>query len=68
MNNIKKYRPTNKLFEISLAYLVHNIPDIEDVRNINKVYMNFRHIYDINLEYNHPYLNICYHTNLEIIL
>lgn len=41
MNNIKKYRPTNKLFEISLAYLVHNIPDIEDVRNINKVYMNF---------------------------
>lgn len=41
MNNIKKYRPTNKLFEISLAYLVHNIPDIEDVRNINKIYMSF---------------------------
>ena len=41
INNIKKYKPTNKIQEISIAFLVHNIPDIEDVRDINKVYINF---------------------------
>lgn len=41
ITNIKKYSPSNKLFEASIGYLVHNIPDIEDVRNINKIYMSF---------------------------
>ena len=40
MSNIKRFKSTNKLFQTSLAYLVHNIPDIEDVRNINKMYMS----------------------------
>jgi len=41
ITNVKKYNPSNKLQEISIAYLVHNIPDIDDVRDINKVFFSF---------------------------
>ena len=46
ISNVKKYNPSNKLQQISIAYLVHNIPDIDDVRDINKVYFGFNLTYD----------------------
>ena len=46
ITNVKKYNPSNKLQEIAIAYLVHNIPDIDDVRDINKVFFSFNLTYD----------------------
>ena len=38
LHNIETFKRTNRLQEIALSFLVHNIPDIDDIRNINKVY------------------------------
>ena len=38
MNNLSKYNPVNKLQEIALMYLVHNFPEIEEVKNLHKVF------------------------------
>ena len=46
LHNIETYKRTNRLQEIALSFLVHNIPDIDDIRNINKVYSNFNSSFD----------------------
>ena len=46
LHNIETYKKSNRLQEIALSFLVHNIPDIEDIRNINKVYSNFNSTFD----------------------
>ena len=46
LHNIETYKRTNRLQEIALSFLVHNIPDIDDIRNINKVYSNFNSTFD----------------------
>ena len=38
MNNLSKYNPVNKLQEIALMYLVHNFPEIDEVKNLHKVF------------------------------
>ena len=44
--NIENYKRPHKLYEIALSFLVHNIPDIDEIRNINKVYFNFNSTFD----------------------
>jgi calcium-dependent protein kinase len=46
LHNIETYKRTNRLQEMALSFLVHNIPDIDDIRNINKVYSNFNSTFD----------------------
>ena len=46
LHNIETFKRTNKLQELALSFLVHNIPDIDDIRNINKVYSNFNSSFD----------------------
>ena len=46
LHNIETYKRTNRLQEVALSFLVHNIPDIDDIRNINKVYSNFNSTFD----------------------
>ena len=46
LHNIETYKRTNRLQEMALSFLVHNIPDIDDIRNINKVYSNFNSSFD----------------------
>jgi calcium-dependent protein kinase len=46
LHNIETYKRTNRLQEIALSFLIHNIPDIDDIRNINKVYSNFNSSFD----------------------
>lgn len=46
LHNIETFKRTNRLQEIALSFLVHNIPDIDDIRNINKVYSNFNSSFD----------------------
>ncbi len=46
LHNIETYKRTNMLQEVVLSFLVHNIPDIDDIRNINKVYSNFNSTFD----------------------
>ena len=41
INNIKKYRPKNKLQEIALAYIVHNLPMLEEKVKIDRVFNLF---------------------------
>ena len=38
VNNLITFHPKNKLQEIALAYLVHNFPGIEEIKNINKIF------------------------------
>ena len=40
INNLISYKPKNKLQEIGLTYLVHNFPNLDEIKNINKVYAN----------------------------
>ena len=46
LHNIETYKKPNRLQETALSFLIHNIPDIEDTRNINKVYSNFNSTFD----------------------
>ena len=46
LHNIETYKKPNRLQEAALSFLIHNIPDIEDTRNINKVYSNFNSTFD----------------------
>jgi serine/threonine protein kinase len=46
LHNIETYKRTNRLQEVALSFLIHNIPDIDDIRNINKVYSNFNSTFD----------------------
>ena len=46
LHNIETFKKSNRLQEMALSYLIHNIPDIEDIRNINKVYSNFNSTFD----------------------
>ena len=46
LHNIETFKKSNRLQEMALSFLVHNIPDIEDIRNINKVYSNFNSTFD----------------------
>ena len=39
--NIKRYRPKNKLQEIALAYIVHNLPMLEEKVKIDRVFNLF---------------------------
>ena len=41
LNNINKFKSNNVLYDKSIEYLVHNVPDIEDVRYINKMFLSF---------------------------
>jgi calcium-dependent protein kinase len=38
IDNIKKYKPAHKLQQLAIAYLVHNIPQMEGVRKGNKIF------------------------------
>ena len=40
INNLISYKPKHKLQEIALTYLVHNFPNLDEIKNINKVYAN----------------------------
>ena len=40
INNLISYKPHNKLQEVALTYLVHNFPNLDEVKNINKVFAN----------------------------
>ena len=46
LHNIETFKKSNRLQEMALSFLIHNIPDIEDIRNINKVYSNFNSTFD----------------------
>ena len=46
LHNIETFKKSNRLQEISLSFLIHNVPDIDDIRNINKVYSNFNSTHD----------------------
>ena len=50
--NIENYKRPHKLYEITLSFLVHNIPDIDEIRNINKVYSNFNSTFDGKMNFN----------------
>ena len=41
INNIVKYKPKNKLQQLALAYLVHNLPELEEIKLINKIFVMF---------------------------
>jgi calcium-dependent protein kinase len=38
---LKQYNPTHKLQLVVLAYLVHNFPQIEEIKEINKIFRKF---------------------------
>ena len=38
IENLISYSPKNKLQEIALTYLVHNFPNLDEIKNINKIY------------------------------
>lgn len=40
LQNLINYKPKNKLQEISIAYIVHNFQSIDDIKDINKVFMS----------------------------
>ena len=40
INNLITYTPKNKLQEVALTYLVHNFPNLDEVKCINKVFAN----------------------------
>jgi len=39
--NLIMYKPKNKLQQLALTYLVHNFPDLNKIRNINKIFLMF---------------------------
>ena len=41
INNLIMYKPKNKLQQLALTYLVHNFPDLNEIRNINKIFLMF---------------------------
>lgn len=41
IKNLKRYNPTEKLQIVVLAYLVHNFPHIEEIKEINKIFRKF---------------------------
>ena len=41
LDNIKKYRPKNKLQELALTYLVHNLPELDEIKLLYKVFNLF---------------------------
>ena len=41
INNLIMYKPINKLQKLALAYLVHNFSDLNEIKNINKVFNLF---------------------------
>ena len=41
INNLIMYKPKNKLQQLALTYLVHNFPDLNEIKNINKIFINF---------------------------
>ena len=41
IDNISHYKPKNKLQQITIAYLVHNLPELEEIKLINKVFALF---------------------------
>ena len=41
LDNIKKYKPKNKLQELALTYLVHNLPELDEIKLLYKVFNLF---------------------------
>ncbi len=41
INNLIMYKPKNKLQQLALTYLVHNFPDLNEIKNINKIFIMF---------------------------
>lgn len=41
IDNLKKYNPEYKLQQAVLAYLVHNFPQIEEIKEVSKVFTKF---------------------------
>ena len=41
INNLIMYKPKNKLQQLALTYFVHNFPDLNEIKNINKIFINF---------------------------
>lgn len=41
VENIRNYKPKNKLQELALTYLVHNLPELEEIKLINKIFVLF---------------------------
>ena len=41
IENIKNYKPKNKLQELALTYLVHNLPELDEIKLINKIFALF---------------------------
>ncbi len=41
INNLIMYKPKNKLQQLALTYLVHNFPDLNEIKNINKIFLMF---------------------------
>jgi calcium-dependent protein kinase len=41
IQNLKKYNPEYKLQQAVLAYLVHNFPQIEEIKEVSKVFSKF---------------------------
>lgn len=46
LENIKKYNPSLKLQQVVIAYLVHNIPQLQTIREAYKIFLT----YDENLD------------------
>jgi calcium-dependent protein kinase len=46
LENIKKYNPSQKLQQVVIAYLVHNIPQLQSIRDAYKIFLT----YDENLD------------------
>lgn len=41
LQNIRFYKPKNKLQEFALAYIVHNLPELDEIKLINKIFWRF---------------------------
>jgi calcium-dependent protein kinase len=46
LENIKRYNPSQKLQQVVIAYLVHNIPQLQSIRDAYKIFLT----YDENLD------------------
>lgn len=46
LDNIKKYNPSLKLQQVVIAYLVHNIPQLQSIKDAYKIFLT----YDENLD------------------
>ena len=41
IENIRNYKPKNKIQELALTYLVHNLPELDEIKLINKIFNLF---------------------------